>query len=93
MPSSCAASAWVSPSVRRRRRNADLMQACASWRFGFGVFGSAGLNSLARITAAERAAFDRYADGRGPLDVAMKSWLLDFVEIVSESNKRLLGVK
>lgn len=86
MPSSCAAPAWVSPSVRRRRRNADLMQACASWRFAFAVFGTAGLNSLVPIAAAARAAFDWYAEGRGPLDVAMSSWLLDFVEIVSTPN-------
>ena len=92
MPSSCAAPAWVSPSMRRRRRNADLMQACASWRFGFAVSGTAGLNSLAPIAVAERTAFDRYADGRGPLDVTM-SWVLDFVEIESGSNKCSLGVK
>src|ERR1700751_4231299 len=86
MPRTRAAASWVSPSTRRRRRNADLMQACASSLRRIGVSGNSGLNSRAPIAAPERAAFERYADDRGPLKVAICDELL---HIYHNSNKVL----
>jgi hypothetical protein len=89
MPRTLAAAACVSPSARRRRRNADLMQACASSLRRLGVSGTAGLNSRAPIAAPERAAFDRYGDEREPLNVLMCFRFLGcFMKIVDALNKR-----
>ena len=89
MPRTLAAAACVSPSARRRRRNADLIQACASSLRRLGVSGTVGLNSRAPIAAPERAAFDRYDDEREPLNVLMCFRFLGcFMKIVDALNKR-----
>jgi len=71
MPRTLAAAACVSPSARRRRRNADLIQACGSSLRRLGISGTAGLNNRAPIAAPARAIFDRYEDEREPLNVLM----------------------
>jgi hypothetical protein len=55
--------------VRRRRRNADLMHACASSTPRTGCSRDPELNSRAPMAAPERTDFDRYSDKRAPLEV------------------------
>src|SRR5436190_22476142 len=88
MPRTRAAASWVSPKVRRRRRSADLMHACASSPPRLGFSGDAELNSRAPRAAPARADFDRYAKDRGPPKVAICAELL----LIYISRKLLLYI-
>jgi len=59
MPRRLAASSWVSPSVRRRRRSAERMQAWESSGLRIAFSSDFELNNPAPIAAPKRAAFDR----------------------------------
>jgi len=69
MPRTRAAASWVSPNVRRRRRSADLMHACASSPPRVGFSRDPELNSRAPMAAPEREDFDLYSDKRASLEV------------------------
>src|SRR4030081_255559 len=55
-----AASSWVSPSVRRRRRRAERIDACESSGGRIAFSFDLDLNNPAPIDAPKRAAFDRW---------------------------------
>jgi len=87
MPRTRPAASWVSPSVRRRRRRADLMHACASAVSRIGFSGDPELNSRAPMAMPERVAFDRYPDDGTPLKVAI---CVRFLYRYCENRKRQL---
>src|SRR5438105_11611260 len=86
MPRTRAAASWVSPSVRRRRRSAERMQACASPVSRVAFTDDPALNSRASMAAPDRADFDRYSGERAPRQAAI--WSKSFRYVV----KIVIGV-